>query len=139
MTTKRSRPPNNGGDGDNGSKTSEQLRDQTAQTREELAETVEALTSKADVKTKPRQKAGEAATKISERAGPTVQTARARAAEMAGRARSKSGEVTAKAHQAASAKDTGQMARRRASMAVLIAVSAVAVLLVRRTRKRSRR
>ncbi len=51
------------------------IREEIAETREELGEAVEALVGKADVKARAREKLGQASTRARERPGPAAAVA----------------------------------------------------------------
>ena len=116
---------NAGGAGD--SATEAELAEEIARTREELADTVEGLTAKADVKAAARRKAG----KAKERAVAGVSETKERVASTAEQVKDR---VTATAGQAADVATV--KARRHPGWLAVIGGALAALLLARRGIKR---
>ncbi|WP_052867265.1 DUF3618 domain-containing protein [Streptomyces niger] len=101
--------------------TTEQLRERVEHTREELGRTVEELAAKADVKTRAKEKAGEAKAKVQGKAGD----ARAKVQQAVG-------------HSRARAQDGSAHVAQRGPVPALAVSAAAAVLIWLQVRRHGR-
>ncbi|SEG75339.1 MYXO-CTERM domain-containing protein [Thermomonospora echinospora] len=115
----------------------QELRTDIERTRAELGETVEALASKADVKTRAKDKAGQFKENITAQAQHGIETVRDRTAPAAQKAQEKTRELAAKARETSSSEEVrAKAAPGGAAAAAGTGAAAVAVWLWRRRRAR---
>jgi Protein of unknown function (DUF3618) len=104
-----------------------QLAEEIEQTREQLGETVQALTAKADVKVRAQDKVAELTGRLKDTAGQAAQQAEAAVAGIS--------KVTPEPARQATAKTAGVARQRRVPLAAAAAVAVLAWLIIRWRRR----